>query len=228
MQSVITGLDNILEAAKSSLVSVVEPMKNFFDIFSNFWLGSILIWIIFAVLLGLCIRFNGKDFIKTISGTRTLSLCAMLIAVGVVLGCYTLTISSFVRIGFGFVTVPVASMLFGPITGCIMGMLQDLIAFLIKPTGGLLINLTLTAGMCGVVYAAFFYRKRITFWRVLCAQLIIIIGINVVLNSIALAPTVASGMIGILPSRLIKNIILLPIQSIIIYVILKTVQTKIN
>ena len=228
MQSIITGFDGAMESVKGFLSSLFETMTGFFEIFSNFWLGTVLIAVVFLCMLAICIRRYGAEFSSIIRKPKTLALCAMLIAVNVILGYYTIQLSAYVRIGFGFVTVPVVSMLFGPLVGCCMGIVQDLVAFIIKPTGGLLINLTLTAGITGIVYAKAFYKKHITFLRVLVAQLIIILVINIVLNSIALAPTVASGMVGILPSRIIKNILLLPVQTVLIYIILKTVQTRIK
>ena len=228
MQSVITSFDGAMEALKGFLASPLESMTGFFNVFSNFWLGTVLITAIFLCLAAISIRRYGAEFSGTIKSPKTLALCAMLVAVNVILGYYTIQLSAYVRIGFGFVTVPVVSMLFGPLVGCCMGIVQDIVSFIIKPTGGLLINLTMTAGMTGIIYAAAFYKKRITFVRVLLAQLFIIVVINICLNSIALAPTVASGMVGILPSRIIKNILLLPVQTVLIYAILKTVQTRIK
>jgi len=144
------------------------------------------------------------------------------------LGQFTLPISDSVRIGFGFVTVPVVSMLYGPLAGCVMGMLQDVISLMIKPTGGLIIGLTLNAGMMGIVYATFFYKKKISFVKVLTAQIVVVCVINIILNSIALAPVVGNGMVGILPGRLIKNIVMLPVQTMIMYLLLKTVDLKIK
>ena len=64
--------------------------------------------------------------------------------------------------------------------------------------------------------------------RVVPAQALVVCVINIILNSIALAPVVGGGMVGILPGRLIKNIVMLPIQVMIMYLILKTVDLKIK
>lgn len=228
MQNVMSNFDGVMETIKNGFSAVLRPMEAFFSVFSNFWLGLILVLVVFLFLLANSIRKNGTEFARLIKKPKTLATCAMLIALNIVLGYATLTISSYIRIGFGFVTVPVVSMMFGPLVGCVMGMAQDILAYIIKPTGALLISITMTAGMTGIIYARAFHKKSITFLRVLLTQMVIIIFINIILNSIALAPTVASGLIGIIPSRVIKNIILLPIQSVIIYTILKTTEKRLK
>ncbi len=219
-------MESIIKNFINAVSEVINPLSEFLNIFSNFWIGTILILVIFLILVAVSVLRYGKESAGVIKKPQTLAICAMLIAVNAVLGQFTLPISESVRIGFGFVTVPFASMLYGPLAGCVMGMLQDLVSFVIKPTGGLIIALTLNAGMMGIVYAAFFYKRKISFAKVVLAQLVVVCVINIVLNSIALAPIVGSGLVGILPGRLIKNVIMLPVQIMIMYLMLKTVDLK--
>ena len=221
-------MENIITNFINAISELINPIAGFLNVFSNFWLGTILITIVFLILVTVSVARYGKESAQTIKKPQTLAICAMLIAVNAVLGQFTLPLSESVRIGFGFVTVPVASMLYGPLVGCAMGMLQDVLSLMIKPTGGLIIALTLNAGMMGIVYAAFFYKMKLSFVKVLLAQSVVVCVINIILNSIALAPVVGNGMVGILPARLIKNIVMLPIQVMIMYLLLKTVDLKIK
>lgn len=83
---------------------------------------------------------------------------------------------------------------------------------------------TLCVGISGLFYGLVLYRKPVTLRRVFLAKLLVILVSNILLNSIALAPTVGSGFIGILPARILKNLLLLPIQTIVVYMILKFVK----
>ncbi len=226
MQSISAGFDGAMDPAKSYFAALIEPLKSFFDIFSMFWVGVLLISAVFLIMLIIALIGYGSEFTGIIKKTNTIAVCAMLIAINAVLGLYTPVLSSYLKIEFGFITMPVASMLFGPVMGCIVGMIQDIVGLIMKPTGGLLFTLTLTDGITGMIYAAFLYKKPLKLARVFAAQLIIVTAVNMLLNSIALAPTVGSGLIGILPSRVIKNIILLPIQTAIAYAILKAVDIR--
>ncbi len=221
-------MENIITNFINAVSGFIKPLNGFLSIFSNFWTGTVLILIIFLILVAVSVAKDGREFAMTIKKPQTLSVCAMLIAVNVVLGQFALPISDSVKIGFGFVTVPIASMLYGPLAGCTMGMIQDVVSLMIKPTGGLIIGLTLNAGIMGIVYAGFFYKKKIFFLKVLAAQIVVVCVINIILNSIALAPLTGNGMVGILPARLIKNIVMLPVQTMIMYLLLKTVDLKIK
>ena len=97
----------------------------------------------------------------------------------------------------------------------------DIISFIIKPTGAFLFSYTMNTGIAGMIYGLFLYKKNLTFVRVFFCKLTVILAVNIILNSIALAPTAANGLVGIFPARLIKNIILLPIQSLVVFEDLK-------
>lgn len=63
------------------------------------------------------------------------------------------------KIGFGFVPVAVAAMLYGAIGGGIVGGVGDLIGSLLFPTGTYFPGFTVTAILCGVVWSLFLRHK---------------------------------------------------------------------
>ena len=69
--------------------------------------------------------------------TKVMAVAAMLIAIGVILGFFSVQLTEFIRIGFSGIPNELASMLFGPVVGGIMGGIGDILKFLIKPTGPL-------------------------------------------------------------------------------------------
>ncbi len=226
MREFFANFDMAGDSLKATVKAMLTPMSSVFTIFSNFWVGAALITTVFlCILIFVLFKFR-KDASKVLKNPRTMAICSMMIAINVILGYFTLNLSSYLRVGFGFVTLPVVAVFFGPIPALISGMLQDLISFILKPTGGYLFTLTLNVGISGMIYGLMLYKKKITFLRVFFTKLLIIVVVNIVLNSIGLSATVGSGLIGILPSRIIKNIILLPIQSIIVYLLLKAVKIK--
>ncbi len=226
MNNFFADFDSAMDSFKQTLSTFIEPINSFGIFFSNVFVGGILISVIFALLLFVSIKKYRNDFSQSIKKPKTTAFCAMMIAINVVLSFFVPVFSSYLKIEFGFITLPIVSLLYGPITGCMMGMVQDIVGLIVKPTGALLIMLTLTDGITGMIYGMAFYKKPVTFIRVFITQFIIVLFVNIILNTIALAPTVASGFVGILPSRIIKNILLLPIQSVIMYALLKTMDVK--
>lgn len=226
MNNIMTDFDTLMDSFKQSLSTIIEPVNSLGVFFSNFIAGGIIITVIFILLLLINIIKYRDDFSNVIKKPKTTAFCAMMVAINVVLSFFVPVFSNYLKIEFGFVTLPIVSVFFGPLMGCLMGMVQDIVGLIVKPTGGLLIALTLTDGITGMIYGMSFYKKPVSFLRVFLTQLVIVLAVNIILNTIALAPTVASGFVGILPSRIIKNILLLPIQSIIIYILLKATDTK--
>ncbi len=224
MREFFANFDAMGDSLKATVKAILTPLSSVFTIFSNFWVGAALITTVFlCILIFVLLKFKNDTELKN---PRTVAICSMMVAINVILGYFTLNFSSYLRVGFGFVTLPVVAMFFGPVAALASGILQDLISFILKPTGGYLFTLTLNVGISGMIYGLMLYKKKITFLRVFFVKLLIIVVVNIILNSIGLSATVGSGLIGILPARIIKNIILLPIQSIIVYLLLKAVQAK--
>ena len=217
--------DALMDSWRAGLKGFLEPVHHLFDIFSNMWMSFGIIALVFVLLLTYCILTRRKDFQRHMKRPQTLAVCSLMIAMNIVLGYFTLWISSYLSIGFGFVTQPIVTMLFGPLVGCMTGMVQDILSYLLNPAGGAYVpTYTLCVGISGLFYGLVLYRKPVTLRRVFLAKLLVILVSNILLNSIALAPTVGSGFIGILPARILKNLLLLPIQTIVVYMILKFVK----
>lgn len=228
MNSYTTAFDGTMDAVKAAIRAFITPMEAFLKVFSNFWVGGAFIIFVFGLFLTINIIRSGPQFSKDIKKAQTLSFCALMIALNVILGYFSCDITGYIRVGFGFITLPVVATFYGPLVGCIAGLMQDLVSFILKPTGGYLFTLTLNVGISGMIYGLMLYNKKITFWRVLLSKVIIIVFVNIILNSVALSPTVGSGLVGILPSRIIKNVLLLPIQTVIVYILLKGIKSRIK
>lgn len=68
---------------------------------------------------------------KELRSTRNLTLCAMFAAIAVVLGYFTIQISSFLKIGFSGIPNQIVSCLFGPAAGAMFGGALDIIKYII-------------------------------------------------------------------------------------------------
>lgn len=219
-------MDQFFDGWKLVLKSALEPLRQTFSVFSNMWAGLLVIGVVFVLLLVFCILRSGSAFRRQLKNPRVLAICALMMALNIILGYFSINFSAYLRIGFGFVTQPVVAMLFGPLAACMTGIVQDMVSMLLNPTGAYLPAYTLSVGISGMFYGLILYQKPATFTRVLLAKMLVMLVGNILLNSIALAPTAGSGFIGILPARILKNILLLPIQAVVSYLILKLLQQR--
>ena len=220
----MTNFDTLMDRYKSGIKDLLSPLKFLLDIFSDFWISLVFIISIFVLLLLYCIIIRKDKFREHFKHTHVLAICSLMMALNIVLGYFTIQFSAYLRIGFGFMTQPIIAMLFGPLVACVTGIIQDIISLILRPTGPYNPIYSLSVGISAIIYGIMLYKKNPTFIRVLLTKLLIIIVGNIILNSIALAPTVGNGLIGILPSRILKNILIFPIQTIVVYIVLKFVK----
>ncbi|WP_423815140.1 folate family ECF transporter S component, partial [Pseudomonas oryzihabitans] len=73
---------------------------------------------------------------------------------------------------------------------------------------------TLSVFLSGAIYGLFLYRKSVRFWRVCMAVLVITVVVNLGLDTLWLWMLTRKGILGLLPARFIKSVIMFPIQVI--------------
>ena len=147
--------------------------------------------------------------------TRTLTALAMLIAIEVILSRF-LSINAWnIKIGFGFVPVVIAAVLYGPLAGGIVGALSDFIGALLFPIGTYFPGFTLSSFLMGVVFGLFLYKKQS--WL----QGLAAVGINqfilgLFLNTFWISVLYGSPYVPLLATRVFQCILLTVVQPICI------------
>lgn len=152
---------------------------------------------------------------------RVLTAAAMLLAITVVLGFYRLQLTEYIRIGFDSVAKELTGMLFGPVVGCMVGGLSDLMAYIIKPVGGFFPGFTISAMTGGIIYGTILYRRPLSLKRVIIANSIVTVVVNLLLNTYWLTLLYGDAFLALLPARAVKQLVMLPIDIILFYVTAK-------
>ncbi|MBC5745665.1 folate family ECF transporter S component [Lachnospiraceae bacterium MD308] len=167
------------------------------------------------------------DSIQELKDLRTLAVTAMLLAIAVVLGFYTLQLTDYIKIGFAYIANETTGMLFGPAVGGIMGGLADLLKYLVKPTGPFFPGFTIS-GICGgIIYGIVLYKKPLTVKRVVFANFLVMVLVNILLNTYWLTLLYGDAYLALLPVRILKQAVMLPIETALFYTVAK-VLTKAN
>lgn len=157
---------------------------------------------------------------------RTITTCAMFMAISVVLGYFTLVIGDYIKIGFSSISNQFVYYLFGPVVGGVFGGVLDILKYLIKPTGPFFPGLTLSPIMAGVIYGSFFYKRSLTIRRVLAAELIVAVVCNMIITTLCLSVLYGKGFMVLLPMRAFKNIVMWPINSMLFYTVAKALEAS--
>ncbi len=158
------------------------------------------------------------DSIKEFKITRNLTICGLLAALAIVLGYVaSIDIGPYIRIGFSGIPNRIVEFLFGPVIGCIFGGTLDILKFITKPTGPFFFGFTFNAMLAGVIYGSLLYKKPVKIWRVFVAELLAKVIVNCLFNTLWISMLYGKGFLVILPARIIKNAVMLPIDTMIVY-----------
>lgn len=160
---------------------------------------------------------SGNAF-STLGHLATLGILG---ALGIVLSLVaSIDLGPYIRIGFSGIPNRIVDFLFGPIVGGIFGGIMDVLKYMVKPNGPFFIGFTLDAILGGVIYGIFLYKKPLKWWRVLIPEILVKVFINCGLNTLWVSMLYGKGFMVLLPARIIKNAIMLPIDTIILFVAL--------
>lgn len=153
---------------------------------------------------------NKKNAIKI--RAKDIALLGLLIAIEVILTRFFAIENSFIRISFSFLPLMIMGHLFGPWLAGMGGIGGDLIGMIVFPKAMFFPGFTLNAFLIPFIYGCVFYQKEITLKRNITAQLIIMGSISLFLTPIWLNMLFKIPIIELLPVRLLKECIMLPIK----------------
>ena len=167
-----------------------------------------------------------RDSAQEFRQVRTVTACAMLGAVALVLSSMSVTVIPSVRIGFSGIPNLVVAWLFGPVVGTAFNGTMDILKYLMKPQGAYFLPLTLVTCVSGCLYGCFFYRRPMRLWRVFAAKFVVAVICNVGLNTWCLSMLYGKGFFALLAPRILNNLVLWPLDSLIFFYLAKMLETS--
>ena len=150
---------------------------------------------------------------------------AMLAALHLVLNQFTFAVSQFLEIGFTFLATASAAYLYGPWLAGLMGIVDDTLGYFLRPNGTYFPGWTLNEFLLGFLYGCWLYKKPVTLWRTFAACLSAVLLINLCLTPLWLHLVYGNAFV-ITGLRLVKNLIKLPIDTLLLYTLLKALQAR--
>ena len=151
-----------------------------------------------------------SDSYREFRQVKTIATLGMFGAISMVLGSLTIVIGDYIKIG--------------PAVGGFFGGAMDILKYFVKPTGAFFPGWTIGAMVAGVLYGCFFYKKPLTLVRVLVAELTVAVVCNMILGTLWLAIMYEKGFWVLLPMRVIKNLVMWPVNSILFYSLTWTME----
>lgn len=161
---------------------------------------------------------------------KRITICALLVALGVIFSRFlsipfTIGGSYGINLGFGMLPILLLCVLYGPVYGSLGAVLWDLIGAILFPNGAFVVWFTLAAGVLGLIVGAFFSSNedvsplRLAI-AILCGQF----AYSVFLNSTLISVLYGVPFMALLVPRLIENVIMVVINSILVYILVGIIK----
>lgn len=157
--------------------------------------------------------------------TKSLVGASMMAALNLVLNQFTIMVSQMLEIGFAFLATAAAAYLYGPWLAGLMGIVTDTVGYFLRPNGPYFPFWALNEFLLGFLYGCFFYKRPVTLARTAAAY-----GTAMVIINLGLSPLWLHMMYGnalvITGARLIKNLVMFPLNTALLYAVLRALQAR--
>ena len=169
-----------------------------------------------------------KESFNELTKTRSLVTMAMLCAVNVVTSWFSVPLSDTLKITFSYLSMSLIGHLYGPTCGMLCGLILDTVKFIIKPSGPYNPLWSIVEMGAGLLYGIFLYKKTATIQRCFITKFIVSLLMNVLLTPLFLSFMYSKGFYFYMSSRVVKNLILWPIESILMYLLISRIDAYLN
>lgn len=142
---------------------------------------------------------------------------SLLIALEIVCTRFLAFENSVMRLSFSFIPLMLMGYLFGPWLAGLGGVIGDVAGMILFPKAMYFPGFTLNAFLVPFIYGLFFYKKKITLKRNIMAQITIMSVISLVLTPIWLNILFKIPIIELMPLRIGKELIGIPIKVVASY-----------
>lgn len=160
--------------------------------------------------------------VREMKSIHVLVIAALLTALRIAIKSLKIMVGPDLIVTFGFVVNALGSLIYGPVMAAVTSAISDILGAVLFPSGVYFFPFTLIEMIGGMLFALFYYRAKITTVRVVLGRFSVTLICNLILNPICLyyynmIIMGKSYVIFSLP-RVIKNLALFPLQSLILVI----------
>lgn len=162
---------------------------------------------------------------------KKIILAAILLALLIILSRFFIISTPIMKISFTFVAIALCATWLGPKWTVLITVVEDLIGATLFPSGSFFIGYTISAGLTGLIYGLLLYKKepdsltnKQYIIRVILAVLLVTFVVHTGLNTLWTSITSGKAFMILIFPRLTKQLIMIPIQIIVILFIEKLLR----
>ncbi|MBR5217675.1 MAG: folate family ECF transporter S component [Oscillospiraceae bacterium] len=164
-----------------------------------------------------------RDAAGELKDLRKLVFAALMIAACLILNKFKIPLGENLSLSVTFLARALCAAVCGPLVAIVFGAAEDTLGFFLSTSSGPYFPGYMITTITGcIIYALFFYRARITLWRIIIAKLITNIQ-NVLLGSLWSAMLYSKGYIYYMSTSGVKNLLYYPVQVLLLVLLLQEV-----
>ena len=164
---------------------------------------------------------------REFANPRTLVFAALIVALRVIIKMAKIPLAAGLSLSFDCYVNALGSVVYGPIVAILVGAISDTLGCILFPTGPYFFPFMFVEISSSVIFALFLWRRKIKVGRVLITKFTVNLFCNIFLTSlfmkwmyIALGDPKAATYNIINGVRIAKNLVLFPVESILIVIVL--------
>ena len=171
------------------------------------------------------LKNSGKrDVFSPLRNISVIANAGILSAIAIILGFFKIPVTQLIEIRFAVLPITIASYLFGPAVGGVVGLVSDIGGYILRPTGPFFPGFTVTSVVTGVIFGCMLYKRRPTLLRILAAQIVYTVICGIFLNSLWLSMLYGNGFIPVLTARIVKELVMIPVNTLMFAAVLQPVK----
>ena len=161
------------------------------------------------------------------SKIKKIILSSMLLAILIILNRFISIKTELLVISFSFVPIMMSAIWLGPKYSTAIALLGDLLGAILFPFGPYFPGFTISSAISGLIYGIFLYNKgkqmgnKKLLIRLTISSTIQLIIVNIFITSLWIHILYGKAYVAIMASRIITQIIMIPIHIITIYALEK-------
>lgn len=157
------------------------------------------------------------------SKNKKIILSSIFLALLIILSRFLSIKTPIVKVSFAFIPTMLCAIWLGPKWTVLINLLGDIIGATLFPTGPYFVGYTISTAIAGFIYGTLLYKKDENIYsnkqfvlRLIIATLLVTIIVNMGLNTLWTSITSGKAFMVLFTTRLIKQIIMVPIHIITI------------
>lgn len=165
------------------------------------------------------------------SKNKKIILTAVLLAVQIILSRFLSIKTPILKISFAFIPSMLCAIWLGAKWTVLLNVLGDIIGATLFPTGAFFIGYTISTAISGLIYGLLLYKKEDNSYtdrqfiiRLIISVILVTCISNIGLNTLWISITTGKAFIVLLGTRIVKELIMIPIQILVIIFIEKALR----